>query len=122
MCRLEFHVTWLMYLLMSSSTLLAQSSVGIPGVLPPDSRPELVKEGFVFTEGPIGAADGSLYFSDVRASRIYHLELSGAINVFRDNTSGANGIAFDSNGQIYVAEGDGKRISRLSGGELQPVV
>jgi hypothetical protein len=39
----------------------AQPSDGIPGVLAPGAVPELVQEGFVFTEGPVGTADGALY-------------------------------------------------------------
>jgi hypothetical protein len=48
---------------------LAQTSSGIPGVLAPGVEPELVQEGFVFTEGPVGTADGGLYFSDIRPTR-----------------------------------------------------
>jgi hypothetical protein len=33
---------------------LAQSGGGIAGVLAPGVVPELVQEGFVFTEGPVG--------------------------------------------------------------------
>src|ERR1700722_19419879 len=40
----------------------AQAPVGIPGVVAPGSQPELVQEGFTFTEGPLGTADGGLYF------------------------------------------------------------
>jgi hypothetical protein len=48
--------------------VLAQSGGGIAGVLPAGAVPELVKEGFVGTEGPVGTADGGLYFSDNRAA------------------------------------------------------
>jgi hypothetical protein len=47
----------------------AQPSDGIPGVLAPGAVPELVQEGFVFTEGPVGTADGALYFSDRRLTQ-----------------------------------------------------
>ena len=52
-----------------STPLLAQMSPGIPGVIAPGVEPELVQEGFVFTEGPVGTSDGGLYFSDIRANR-----------------------------------------------------
>jgi hypothetical protein len=38
--------------------VLAQAPAGIPGVLAPGVVPELVQEGFTFTEGPVGTADG----------------------------------------------------------------
>ena len=71
----------------------AQSSAGIPGVVAPEATAELVQEGFTFTEGPVGAADGSLYFSDIRINRVFHLDAAGKISVFRENTNGTNGIA-----------------------------
>ena len=88
---------------------------GIPGVVAPGTQIELVKEGFVFTEGPVGAPDGGLYFSDTRASpsRIYRFHPSGQIVLFRDNANGSNGLAFDRDGSLLAAEGDGRRIVRL---------
>ena len=38
----------------------AQSPSGIAGVVAPGVAPELVQEGFVFTEGPVGTPDGGL--------------------------------------------------------------
>src|SRR5216683_1469109 len=79
----------------------AQSPAGIPGVVAAGAQPELVQEGFVFTEGPVGAADGGLFFSDVRAKRIYRLDPSGKITPARENTNGANGLALNS-GELYA--------------------
>ena len=38
---------------------------GIPGVVAKGAAVELVKGGFTFTEGPVGTADGGLYFTDL---------------------------------------------------------
>ena len=94
--------------------VVAQSPGGIPGVLAPGVTPELVQEGFVFTEGPVGTKDGGLLFSDIRtANRTYRLDTTGKITVFREQTNGANGLALDRNGNLLAAEGDGKRITRI---------
>jgi hypothetical protein len=45
-----------------TSPALAQTSPGIPGVLAPGVAPELVQGGFPALEGPVGAADGTVYF------------------------------------------------------------
>ena len=45
-------------LLMLALPAMAQAPGGIPGVLAPGVTPELVQEGFTFTEGPVGTADG----------------------------------------------------------------
>jgi gluconolactonase len=92
---------------------LAQSPVGIPGVVAPGIEPQLVHEGFKFTEGPVGTAEGALYFSDIRANRTYLLETGGKIAVARENTNGANGLALTTDGHLLAAEGDGKRISQI---------
>jgi gluconolactonase len=90
----------------------AQAPAGIPGVVAPGVQPELVQEGFVFTEGPVGTADGGLYFSDIRPSKTYFLDPGGKIAQVRENTNGANGIALNKDGELLFAEGEGKRISK----------
>jgi gluconolactonase len=91
--------------------LPAQTSAGIPGVVAPGVKPELVQEGFVFTEGPVGTYDGGLFFSDVGSKTIYHMDPEGKITIARGNTLGANGLALNAS-ELYAAEGAGKLISR----------
>ena len=90
---------------------VAQTPAGIPGVLAPGATPQLVQEGFKFTEGPL-AADGGLYFSDIPANWTYFLDAGGKIAPVRENTNGANGIALNKAGEMLFAEGEGKRISK----------
>jgi gluconolactonase len=86
---------------------------GIPGVVAAGARVELVSDGFQFTEGPVGTPDGGLYFTDLRASVMYRLDREGAINVVRDETGAANGLALDRGGRLLAAEGDGARVIRI---------
>src|ERR1700722_3581954 len=92
--------------------VLAQAPAGIPGVLAPGAVPVLVQEGFTFTEGPVGTADGGLYFSDIRVNKTHFLDPGGKIAVVRENTDGANGIALTKDGELLFAEGDGRRITK----------
>src|ERR1700686_1073190 len=94
--------------------LLAQSPAGIPGVLAPGVMPELVQEGFTFTEGPVGTADGGVYFSDIRVSKTFYLDPAGKITLVRENTNGANGLALTNEGELLFAEGDSKRVTKRS--------
>jgi len=91
--------------------VLAQAPAGIPGVLASGVVPELVQEGFTFTEGPVGTADGGLFFSDIRANRVHYLDPAGKISVVRESTNGANGLALTKSGELVFAEGGGKRIT-----------
>ena len=100
--------------LLFGATVNAQSPSGISGVVAPGVEPELVQEGFIFTEGPVGTAEGGLYFSDIRSNRTYYLDPNGKINLVREQTNGANGLALTHDGELLAAEGDGKRISKRS--------
>jgi gluconolactonase len=100
------------FLTLSAPPVLAQSPAGIAGVLAPGVAPELVQEGFVFTEGPVGTQDGGLYFSDIRANLTYFLDPAGKIGVVRRETNGANGLALTRDGELVFAEGDARRISK----------
>ena len=109
-------------LALHAAPLLAQPSGAIPGVIAAGTQPELVKEGFVFTEGPLGTKDGGLYFNDNRESKTYLLDRGGKISVAYEQTKAANGLALTRQGDLLAAEGEGKRISRRSrDGKLTPV-
>src|SRR5438034_10245421 len=94
-----------------SAALFAQADSGIKGVVAGNARPELVQEGFMFTEGPVGTADGGLYFSDIMgADKTYRLDSAGKITLYRSNTNGTNGLALMRDNSLIGAEG--KRISK----------
>ena len=87
---------------------------GHSGVLAPGVVPELVQGGFTALEGPVGAADGTVYFSDRMPDRTYHLGLDGKITVYQENTGAANGLAFTRDGDMVRAEGGAKRIGKVT--------
>jgi len=68
------------------------------------------------TEGPTVAADGSVYFTELRAQRIYKLGTDGELTVFRERSHAANGLVIDAEGRLIACEGaaDGEspRITR----------
>lgn len=102
---------------LSATILFGQTASGIKGVVAGDAKPQLVQEGFMFTEGPVGTADGGLYFSDIMgADKTYRLDAAGKISIFRSNTNGTNGLALMRDGSLIGAEGAGKRISKASAG------
>src|SRR5215471_20760794 len=99
------------------AALLGQTADGIRGVTAGNARPELVQEGFTFTEGPVGTADGGLYFSDIMgADKTFRLDSNGKISLYRSATNGTNGLALLRDGSLIGAEGNGKRISKAVAG------
>jgi gluconolactonase len=95
---------------------------GIPDVVAKGETIELVKEGYAFTEGPVGTADGGLYFSDLlTSSRTHRLAPNGEITVYREQTEGANGLAVNKSGELFSVEGEGKRVTKFAGGRVTVV-
>lgn len=48
--------------------------------------PELLADGFQFTEGPAADADGNIYFTDIGNDRIHHWDaLKGKLSTVREN-------------------------------------
>ncbi len=106
-------VVLVLALLLAVEAVAQDRASSIPGVVAAGATVELVKDGFQFTEGPVGTSDGGLYFTDILANVMYRLDSSDAIHVFRKNTAAANGLAFDRRGNLLAAEGEGKRIIRI---------
>ncbi len=97
----------------------------IPVVFGDDSVLELVRDGFVFTEGPVGTADGGLYFTDtgIQPTRVYRLAPDGQIRLLRDDLNRANGLALARSGALLAAESNGGRVIRVEAdGTVVPLV
>src|SRR5262249_14515924 len=64
-----------------------------------------------FLEGPTVDRDGLVYFSDIRAERIYTWSLGNRrLSVFRERGNGANGLILDRQGRLLACERD--RVTR----------
>jgi len=107
--------------------VLAQAAGAVQGdasIVAPGAKLErLFGDGF-FTEGPAQAPDGSVYFSDItfvqasgyQAGHIWRWDpRTGTTTVFRSPSGMSNGIVFDEQDRMVVAEGagfGGRRITR----------
>src|SRR5258708_1491132 len=85
--------------------LHAPNQPAIPRVIASGTRLGLVQESVLWAEGPVGSADGGLYFNDVRNSRMYRLDPDGKITTLREDSGGANGMALTKAGDLYAVEG-----------------
>src|SRR5688500_19692675 len=54
----------------------------IPGVVAAGTPIQLIKTGFEGAEGPLGMPDGSVLFTETRASRITRIDPDGNISTF----------------------------------------
>jgi gluconolactonase len=95
-----------------SGAVLAQEDNG-PSI-------ERVASGFRFTEGPAWSREGYLLFSDIPNDRIMKYVPGEKPTVFRENSNGANGNAFDAQGRLHTCESRTRRVVRTDKkGEIQ---
>jgi gluconolactonase len=112
--------------------LLASISVGAAAqqpIVPPNAKVEKIFEGTVLTEGVAVAPDGMVYFSDItfshvakddkgviEAGHIWKFDpTTSATTIFRSPSGMSNGIKFDAQGNMIIAEGadyGGRRVIR----------
>lgn len=105
-------------------TLLTLSCAGEETVtiVEPGAEPEEISTGHRFTEGPYWHPEGTLYFSDIPADRIYRWTPQSGSEVWVEPSGNANGIAGDLTDNMVVAQHAG-RVSRLSrNGNLEVIV
>jgi gluconolactonase len=94
-------------------------------VVPPDAMLERIASGFVFTEGPVWSADGSLLFSSPNTNVIYRWHPGGRVTVFRSKSGysgqdigrfaqpGSNGLTFDPVGRLTLCQHGNRRVIRV---------
>ena len=65
---------------------------------------KLVSDGFEFTEGPASDAEGNVYFTDQPNNRIHKWSVdNNKVEVFMEEAGRANGLYFDTEGNLYAA-------------------
>lgn len=77
---------------------------------------------YQFAEGPVESPDGSVFFSDINAGKIYKWSTDGSVNVYFQGLNMPNGLALDASGNLIVCEGgNGRVISIDSTGSVSVV-
>jgi len=83
-------------------------------LIAPGAQVTKLSGGFSFTEGPACDADGNVYFTDIPNERILIWSTDGKLTTFRAKSGGANGLYFDTHGNLFVCEGGSRRVTRIS--------
>lgn len=77
-----------------------------------DLRVDKIAANYMYTDGPAWSRDGYLLFSDVPSNRLLQAKPGLPVSIFRGNTNGASGNAFDSQGRLYSCETHSRRVTR----------
>jgi gluconolactonase len=88
-------------------------ALGSAAVAQDERQIDRVAGGFRFTEGPAWSREGFLLFSDVPNDQILKYVPGEKPTVYRENSNGANGNAFDAQGRFYSCESRTRRVMRM---------
>jgi gluconolactonase len=115
---------WSLVALLAASSLQADglSTPAIDGVVAAGTAIELIKEGFQGTEGPISLPDGSVIFTEGQANRITRISADSTIATYIENSGGANGLAFNSAGELVAVQTTKPGIAVIAPADKQRVL
>jgi len=97
----------------------------LDALIPIDARPELLADGFDWTEGPVWRRQGGyLLFNDIPANTLYQWSEAEGLRVFLRPAGfagsnppgrelGANGLEFDVDGRLILCDHGNRSVSRL---------
>jgi gluconolactonase len=92
---------------------ITRPAPGQTSLIAPGGKVEKLAGGFMFTEGPAADAQGNVFFSDIPNQRIHKWSVDGQLSTFRENSGGANGLYFDSKGNLIACEGTARRVTSI---------
>ena len=81
-------------------------------LIAPGATVERVANGFGFIEGPVWHRDGYLLFSDTPRAQVMKWHPTTGISVYRQPVTGTNGLTFDAQNRLLIAEQDGRQLVR----------
>lgn len=84
--------------------------------------PQKITDGYQFTEGPLWHPSGYLLFSDIPANTVFKWMPGGEVTEYIKPSGHSNGLAFDLEGHLLLAQHDGAVSRQNEEGELSTVV
>lgn len=89
----------------------------------PAREPEMIADGFDFTEGPVwNFSEHHLTFVDLAGNVMYRWDAGGGLQKYRDPSGFANGLTYDRQGSLLSCEHRARRITRETTSGLETVV
>ncbi len=84
-------------------------------IVAPDAEVTEIASGYSFTEGGARDSEGNVYFTDIPNNRVHFWDVqSNTVSLFLEDSQGANGCWIDEEGNLIVAQGRGRQISKIN--------
>jgi len=93
--------------------LLIAFSVSAQSPVPENAKPELIASGFQFVEGPVWSDSIGLLFSDLDGNIAYRWTEVDSITEYLNPSYNSNGLTYDSEGRLIIAQTGLRRVARL---------
>jgi len=90
--------------------LSASGAETLDELVAPAAHAQVLGTGYGFCEGPAADAAGNVYFSDGKNNTIHLYRPGRSVEVFVDDSLDANGMMFNSAGELVVCEGAAFRV------------
>lgn len=91
-------------------------------IIKEDVEPEKITSGYQFTEGPLWHSSGYLLFSDIPANTVYKWTPGEEAVEYLKPSGHSNGLAFNQDGRLLLAQHDGAVAQLTKEKELAIVV
>ena len=112
--KLRRMMAWLWWIELAAGSVFASEGVmKINDIVVSGTEPQVIGQGYGFTEGPAGDGNGNVYFSDGQNNSIYFYEVGKGISIFVNDSTDANGMMMNSKGELYVCEGAAYRVVKF---------
>ncbi|MGQ9564139.1 MAG: SMP-30/gluconolactonase/LRE family protein [Thermogutta sp.] len=96
--------------LLSAAAWGDQPPQSLDDILTPGTEPQVIGTGYGFCEGPAADGEGNVYFSDGKNDSIWVYRVGRGVELFTNDSTDANGMMFNSKGELYVCEGAARRV------------
>ncbi len=103
-------------------TLITTFTVSGQQMIKENAEPEKITEGYQFTEGPVWHDSGYLLFSDIPANTIFKWTPGSEAEVYMKPSGHSNGLTFNREGLLVMAQHDGALAKRVSEYSFEVVV
>jgi gluconolactonase len=107
--------------IMNQQFISAQDA-GISKLIMEGAKLEKLADGFLFTEGPSADAKGNVYFTDQPNDRIMVWNTKTGLSVFMQPAGRSNGMAFDSQGNLWSCADEKDELWKIMPGKKVEVV